>query len=499
MLLDEKIKHFKDWQFKCSAYSMGLSVLEIDKMTIAPIGGDQYRNERIAFLSGELYSLKTDPEIISILKELKDNNSVDYSIKRQCELYHDEIMKDIVVPKDEFVSFQKLLNDSYSAWLNAKEKNDYSLFEPYLNKVIEEEKKIYSYRNSNDCIYNQMLNDYEPDMNIEKYDNFFSSLKDRIVPLVQKIKKSKQINDDFIYKKYDIENQKKFMNYLLEYLHFDSNWGYQNETEHPFTAWICENDVRITTKYLENNIISAIFSTIHESGHARYEHQCSSICDGNILSEGISSGMHESQSRLCENYLGRTKSFWINLYPKLQELFKDNLQNISLDDFIKAINVSKPSLVRTEADELTYPLHIYIRYEIEKGLFDGTYSTKNLNEVWNKMYKDILGVEVTNDRDGILQDVHWSNGSFGYFPTYALGSAYSAQFMYKMRKDIDVDKLLEKNQFETIMNWLKENIHQYGCLYKPEVIINKATNQNFDINYYLDYLENKYSKLYDLI
>lgn len=498
MTLDEKIQKFKEWQFARSAYVMALGVVELDKMTIAPRGGDAYRDERIAYLSGELYSLSTKKEILDLFKELKDDEHVDFVIRRQCQLYYEEAMKNLVVPKEEFVSYQKLANESYGAWIQAKEKSDYSLFEPYLKQIVEAKKKMYSYRRKKENLYDQMLNDYEPGMNQEKYDAFFTAVRDRLVPLIQKVQATKQIEDGFLYKHYDVEKQKRFMDELLNYLHFDREWGYQNETEHPFTTWICENDVRITTKYLEDNVISAIFSTIHESGHARYEHQCSPDCDGNVLSEGISSGMHESQSRLVENYLGRTKAFWVNNYPKLQEIFPENLKDITLDEFMDAVNVGKPGLVRTEADELTYPLHIYIRYEIEKGLFNGTYTTENLNEVWNKMYKEILGVDVPGDKEGILQDVHWSSGDFGYFPTYALGSAYSAQFMEAMRKDINVEKELEENHFEGIMDWLKEHIHQYGCLYTPEEVMLKATGKPFDVNIYLDYLEEKYSKLYRL-
>ncbi len=243
---------------------------------------------------------------------------------------------------------------------------------------------------------------------------------------------------------------------------------------------------------------SAILSTVHEVGHATYEHDIDPKYDGMILSNGVSSGMHESQSRLFENYLGRTLSFWKANYPILQKYFPKQLEGITVEQYVDAINASTPSLIRTEADELTYPMHILIRYEIEKGLFNGTIPVEKLNETWNKMYKEYLGVDVPNDRDGILQDVHWSDGSFGYFPTYALGSAFSAQFMKAMRKDIDVDELLENNKFDEIIAWLKEHIHQYGCRYTAEEIMLKATGEPFNPDYYLDYLEEKYTKLYNL-
>ncbi|MDU6630963.1 MAG: carboxypeptidase M32, partial [Lachnoanaerobaculum sp.] len=253
-----------------------------------------------------------------------------------------------------------------------------------------------------------------------------------------------------------------------------------------------------TTKYIENNVASAILSTVHEVGHAYYEHNIDPKYDGMILSEGVSSGMHESQSRLCENYLGRTMAFWKYNYPKLQAYFPKQLGDVSLEDFYKAINVSKPSFVRTEADELTYPLHVLIRYEIEKGLFNGTISTEGLDKTWNAKYKEYLGVDVPNDKLGILQDVHWSDGSFGYFPTYALGTAFAAQYVHAMKKDLDVDNLLENNKFDVVMNWLKENIHTYGFRYEAPELMKMVTGEEFNVNYFLDYIEEKYTKLYNL-
>ena len=269
-------------------------------------------------------------------------------------------------------------------------------------------------------------------------------------------------------------------------------------SKHPFTNGISSNDVRITTYYDEYNITSAIFSVIHEVGHAFYEHQVDIKYQGSRIAEDISSGMHESQSRFLENYLGRRKSFWVNLYPKLQKLFPENLGDISLDQFIKAINVSRSSFVRTDADELTYPLHILVRYEIEKGIFANKISTNNLNKTWNEMYKKYLGIEVRNDVEGILQDTHWSDASFGYFPTYALGSAIGAQILKKMEKDLDIDYLLENKKFKTITNYLKNNIQKYGALYDYQSILKMYTGERFNPKYYINYLKMKYSKLYDI-
>ncbi|MDO4415541.1 MAG: carboxypeptidase M32 [Erysipelotrichaceae bacterium] len=498
MISEEKIQKYNDWLFRKSAYDMALSIIMTDKMTVAPIGGSAYRDARTAYLSGELFSIVTDPEILEILREMKDDNDIDPDLKRAAYLYYKDAMATVCIPKEEFVSAQEIFSKSYDAWLEAKTKNDYSIFEPWLKKVIEIRKQQYEYRKSDMDLYDQMLDDYEPGMNREKYDVFFNALKERLVPLIEKVCAAEQIDDSFLYQEYDIEEQKRFSNELLKYLHFDADWGYQNETEHPFTNWVCENDCRTTTKYLLNNVASAILSTVHEVGHATYEHDCDDKYDGMILSEGISSGMHESQSRLFENYLGRSYAFWEYLFPILQKHFPAQLGNVTAKQFTDAVNVSRRSLVRTEADELTYPLHILVRYEIEKGLFDGSISTEGLDETWNALYEKYLGIKVPGAREGILQDVHWSDGSFGYFPTYALGSAFSAQFTAKMREEIDVDEALRSGHFEICIEWLKEHIHKYGCRYDADDIMKIATGREFDVNVYLDYLEEKYTKLYHL-
>ncbi len=497
MTKEELLKKYEEWVLKMSAYQMALAIIGVDKQTVAPKAGNEYRDLRTSILAGEAFSIQTDPEMKEVLEALLKEN-LDGDTRSAVELYYKEMMHVVSIPKDFFVEHSNLVNESYNAWLEAKTKDDYSIFAPYLAKVIEDSKKIYGYRNSTETLYNQMLDDFEPGMNEEKYDAFFAKVKERLVPLIQKVVNAKQIDTAFLYQNYPVEDQKNASKEILKYLHFDEDWGYQNETEHPFTSWTCENDCRTTTKYLPNNLPSAILSTVHEVGHATYEHDIDSKYDGMILSNGVSSGMHESQSRLFENYLGRTLSFWKANYPILQKYFPKQLEGITVEQYVDAINASTPSLIRTEADELTYPMHILIRYEIEKGLFNGTIPVEKLNETWNKMYKEYLGVDVPNDRDGILQDVHWSDGSFGYFPTYALGSAFSAQFMKAMRKDIDVDALLENNKFDEIIAWLKEHIHQYGCRYTAEEIMLKATGESFNPDYYLDYLEEKYTKLYNL-
>ena len=499
MTIQEALDQYNSWKFRLSAYEMALSIINIDRMTVAPSDGSAYRDERTAYLSGEKFSIETDPSILPVLDLLIGQPGVDNDIRREAELYRREFMKIHVIPKEEYVAFSKAATSSYDAWLKARQNNDYSIFEPHLKGMIEWQKKLYGYRKSDRPLYEQMLDDYEPGTDIAFYDRFFDRLKERLIPLIQKVQNAEPIDDSFLKQSFPTELQKKWTSdVLLPYLGFTKNWGYQNETEHPFTAWTCENDCRTTTRYEEYNMTASIFSTIHEVGHAWYEHNVSPKFDGTILSTGISSGMHESQSRFCENYLGRSFPFWKANYTSLQNTFPDQLRDIPLEQFVRAVNASKCGLIRTAADELTYPIHILIRYELEKGLFGGSIPFEQLKEAWNDLYRQYLGVEVPSDCEGILQDVHWSDGSFGYFPTYALGSAFAAQFYHRMREEIAVDNYLERSEYCTCIDWLKTHIHRYGALYPAAKIMELSTGEPFNPGYYLDYLEEKYSRLYYL-
>ncbi len=492
------INIINEWEFKLSAYLYALTVIGFDNHTIASKDGADYRNERISFLSGEYYNVLTDENIYKTLVELNKDNSLNKKDKRKVKLYL-KIFKDAkALTKEEYVEYDKLTLKANDVWENARETSDYKAFEPYLIKLFEFSKYIAKKRNSNVSAYDLFLDDYEEGMNIDKYDEFFNLIKERISPLVKEVNnKQDLVNTNVLNGIYNLDKQIKFNRHIMKYLGFEDSWSYSSVSVHPFTTSMSKNDIRITTRYKEDDILYSLFSTIHEVGHGMFEHQLSDEIEGTIFSRVVTSGIHESQSRLFENYLGRNISFWKYNYPILQKEF-DFLKNVTLDDFVRSINASKPSFIRTEADELTYPLHILVRYEIEKGVFDGSIPLDNLNEVWNSKMKEYLGVDVPNDSYGILQDVHWSGGSFGYFPAYALGSAYAAQIFNAMEKELDVDNLLETNNFNEINKWLKDKVHNDGALLTPKEILIKATNEEFNPMYYIEYLEDKYKKLYEI-
>ena len=486
----------EQWEFKLSAYNLLLSTTYFDTSTIAPKDGNEYRSSRIAYIDGECYSIQTDEKIVELLETMK-HEELDEDTTKKVELYLRQVNILRKIPKDFYTEYSKLVMDSEAKWEEAKMAKDYQIFEPYLKRLIEMKRQMIKYRDPNGS-YDTLVDDYEPGMTTAKYDEFFDLIKKELLPLIREVsKRQDKVNDDFIYEYYAADKQAQVMAKIKDYLGFDKTWGYMGVSMHPFTSGFSNNDVRVTTAYDEHNISSSIYSIVHEVGHGFYEHQMDPKYDGTIL-KNVSSGMHESQSRLFENYLGRRKSFVANFYPLLQELFKDNLANVNIDDFVRGINASRPSLIRTDADELTYPIHILIRYEIEKGLMNNTLSSDHLDKTWNEYYKEYLGVDVPSADKGILQDIHWSGGDFGYFATYALGSAIAAQIIHKMNEDFDIDEALASNNFKKITDWLKDHIQHYGARYNMDDILMRATGEKFNPHYYIDYLKAKYTKLYEI-
>ena len=496
--MSELWNKYEEYMFKLSAYGLVLGTTSFDAHTVAPKGGSEYRNERMAFIAGESYSLETSDELLQLLEKLNEDESLDDTRRRIVKWHLKDLKRTKCLPKEFFVEFQNVLMDANVAWEKAKNANDYQIFKPWLLKVIEMTKKRLTYLPDGDKGYDALLDEYEPGMTMARYDEFFELIKKKLVPVIKAIREKPQIDDSFNYLHYPADQQAKVSKLVMDYIGFDFNTGILSTTEHPFTHPLHKHDVRVTTHYYENSLISSIFSVIHECGHANYNQSIRDDLADTYVFDNISSGMHESQSRLFENYLARSYHFWDNLFEPLKEIFPEQLKNITQKQFVDAVNKVECSLVRTEADELTYPLHILVRYEMEKGIFDGTIDLERLDEIWDEKYEQYLGVRAEKASQGILQDVHWSDGSFGYFPTYALGSGYAAQFMKAMRKDLDVDECLASNQFGRIKDWLREHIHQYGGLYLPSEQIVMATGYEFDPHEYTDYLIEKYSTLYNL-
>lgn len=494
----QALQFYKEYCEKCNAYQLAQTTIFFDMSTIAPEAGSDYRIKALSLLGGECFDYQTDSENIQKIEEMATMDLTDVmneEIRQTLKNLH-RISK---LPRDFYIQLQELTSKGEVIWKKAKDENNYALFKDTLKELVEMQKQAYVYYGVKENIYNAMLDDFETGMNIEKYDAFFQCIKERLVPFIKKLTtEGKKIDDTPLHQHFDRTKQEKVMDILKDYMGFDPKKCYMGESMHPFTCDFSLNDVRLTTKYIEDSLASSIFSIIHEYGHALYMLNVDPSLDGLTVARAMTSGMHESQSRFLENYIGKRKSFWVNNYPKVQEIFHEQLKDISIDDFIQMLNVAQPSLIRTEADELTYPLHILIRYELEKEMINGTIDFDHLDEIWANKYEEYLGVRPNNVNEGILQDIHWSSGSFGYFPTYALGSAFSAQFFKAMMEDIDVDQVLEKNDFSIIENWLKEKIHRHGALLKADEIIKQVCGTTFDPNVFIDYLIEKYSKIYEI-
>ena len=389
-------------------------------------------------------------------------------------------------------------NEAHVAWLEAKEKKDYSLFAPHLKKMIDFSKKFVDLRDEKkETTYDTILSDFEEGWNISRYDDFFNKLKEGLVPLIQKVTKSKvKIREDFLSYNVPIYKQDMFSRYLLEREGHTFNNLVLMTTEHPFTSGMSENDCRVTTHYYENNFLSNVYSIMHEGGHALFDLNEPKEFKKHHIAGHMTMAMHECMSRLFENMISRSEAFVHLIYPKFKELFNE-FEDVSEEELYLASNIARPSLNRCDADELTYSMHILIRYELEKEFINGKVNIKTLNKKWNKMYRDILGVKVPDDKEGILQDVHWTS-TYGYFPTYALGSAYAAQIYHKMNEEFNIDEAIRNDDIKKIVTWLKDHAWNIASIKTPDEWIKEVTGEEFNVQYYIDYLKEKYSRIYNL-
>lgn len=481
------------------AYGHAMSMLYYDSVTVAPTASADGRGETLAILSEESYRLSTAPET---------TETVAFLLAHREELTPDQLREvtefnrsnEYVasIPQEEYVAYTRLINDAESVWHKAKEENDFAAFAPYLEQIVDTNRRFAGYYRPEKKPYDVMLDQYERGLTMEQADQFFAALRSHIVPMVQKIAAVPQVRDEFLFRRYPVEQQRKWSDQLMEILGLDRSRCGIGETEHPFTLDFNNRDVRITTHYHEDNVASSMYSVIHEGGHALYELGVADRWQNTCLGGGVSMGVHESQSRLFENLIGRSEPFIQMLYPRLRALFPAQLADVTPRELYLALNQSAPSLIRTEADELTYSLHVMVRYELEKALVDGSLRVADLPAAWQEKMEEYLGISVPSDREGVLQDSHWSGGGIGYFPSYALGSAYGAQILARMRQELDVDGAMAAGDLRPIVAWLTEKIYQHGCRYDPMELLEQVCGAPFDPTYYTTYLEQKFSAIYQL-
>ncbi|MCL2706040.1 MAG: carboxypeptidase M32 [Spirochaetaceae bacterium] len=483
------------------------AILGWDQETYMPQNSVEERSSQLALLSALIHEKLTSEITASIFKDIKKYEDISfekdisendrYFIRKIFNAYKKQSLLPVSLVKE----ISKQTSISQHTWAKAKEDNNYKLFKPELEKMISLQKQKAECYGYTGTPYNALLDEYEKGAIVSQIDKIFHDIELRIKNLLDKIlvngnangNKTGDIEDSFLYGKFDVKKQDAVGRKVLEWLGFDFNSARMDTSAHPFTTTLGFSDVRITTHYKENYFPAGLYSIIHECGHALYEMGFSKELKGTSLAEGTSLGIHESQSRFWENMVGRGKGFAKLFWPVFCNYFPEAGKNRTHEDFFMAVNKVKPSLVRINADEVTYNLHIIIRYRLEKMLVEDKLSVVDLPAAWNNLYKELLDLTPDSDSTGVLQDIHWSTGAIGYFPTYLLGNLYAAQFVATMEKETgNVDDLVEAGNFKIILDWLRNNIHKYGALYTPDELVQKVTEQPLDPSYFLVYLDKKY-------
>lgn len=495
---NEKLRALETLQKKLYAYNCASNSLYLDAVTVAPKNTAEGRGVALSILAGELQKLMTAPETLALVEELyARRETLDTLHRREVEELRRSCRQLTRIPAEEYMAYSELTNRASDVWHKAKEENDFASFCPILQELVEYNRKFAGYYDAEKAPYDALLNEYERGVDTQQLDVFFDTLRKGLVPLIRAIGEKPQIDDSFLHLEYPVEQQKAFADYLMEVMGLDRGHCGLGETEHPFTLEFNNKDVRITTNYDLHNVASSMYSVLHEGGHALYELGIRDDLQYTCLTGGVSMGVHESQSRFFENIIGRSRAFCSLVWPELVRLCPE-LGRYDADMFYRAVNAAQPGLIRIEADELTYSLHIMVRYELERALLHGELNAKDLPGHWNALYKQYLGVDVPDDAHGVLQDSHWSGGDFGYFPSYALGSAYGAQLIERMRESFDVDAAVASGDLAPVRDWLGERIWRHGSLIKPTELMRSALGGEFDASYYTRYLEAKMREVYKL-
>jgi carboxypeptidase Taq len=473
-----------------------------DQQVNMPRGGAEARSQQMATLARISHLKFTDPEIGQLINDLipfADQLPHDSDEARLIKVVKKRYDKRSKVPSQFVAEFAQASAIAQSVWEKARELDDFSMFQPHLEKIIQLRRQYAGYFAPFDHIYDPLLDDFEPGMKTADIQTIFNYLRPRQVELVNAISGKPEVDDSFLYLDYPEKEQRVFGNEVITRFGYDWNCGRLDTSAHPFTTSFSIGDVRITTRFLTNHPASALFGTMHEAGHGMYNQGIHRRFERTPLANGASLAIHESQSRLWENLVGRSRPFWTFFYPRLQELFPTQLNNVSIEYFYRAINKVKPSLIRVEADEATYNLHIMLRLEIEIELMEGNLQVKDLPSVWTERMKAYLGVTPPNNSLGVMQDIHWSHGMIGYFPTYSLGNLVSVQLWEVIRNDIsNLDDQISKGEFSSLLNWLHQKIHTHGSKFEPQELVEMVTGSKISADAYLRYLKTKYADIYQL-
>lgn len=475
------------------------AVLQWDQETYLPAKGALIRGQQISTLSEISHQLFSEEELGNVLKDLLSKDDLTKEQRRNIELTFEDYTKNKKYSSEFVRKVSDQVNKAFHAWIESRKKNSFAVYKDDLSKLVDLKKQEAEILGYEDHPYDALLNEYEKGATVSLLEKIFDNLLPQLKDLFDKISNALQVDDAFLFQHFPKPQQWDWGMYLIKELNFDFEAGRQDMSEHPFSISFNPKDVRITTRISENDFGNMTWSCIHEVGHALYEQGLPDEQYGLPLGEACSYSIHESQSRLWENNVGRGIHFWKHYYSKLQQHFPEQFGKIALEQFYKGINKVQPSLIRTEADEISYHFHVYIRYQLEKNLLEGNITTSDIPSFWNEQYSKYLNVHVPDDKQGALQDVHWSHGSFGYFPTYSLGSFYAAQFYHKATEDLkSLEQDLEIGNSKELLQWLRSNIHSKGRYLTSEELCKEVTGRALDVSYFVNYLLHKYSSIYNL-
>ena len=483
--------------------SRAAAVLEWDQETYMPPGGVQSRAEQLTTLTRLAHVRFTADDVGRLLADLEDElggrpyDSDEASLIRVTRRDYDEARK---LPADLVAEVAHAGSVAQPFWRKARQEANFNLFAPYLEKNVELNRRIADALGYEDRPYDALLNRYEPGMKTKELEAIFDELKRAIVPLVADIARNADAVDDrVLYRGFDPDLQIAYAFNVVKKLGYDTERGRQDLSTHPFSTAFGPGDVRITTRVSRDFFNECFFGSIHESGHAMYNQGMGANIDRTPLWGGASPGVHESQSRLWENLVGRSLPFWRHFFPSLRATFPEPLRDVDEEGFYRAVNRAYPSLIRVEADEVTYNMHVLLRFELENEMLEGTLKVKDLPEAWNSRFKSYVGLNVPNDREGALQDIHWSTVSFAIFPGYTIGNLVGAQLMEKVRRDIpDLDAQIERGEFSTLLSWLRRNVHQHGRKFTPNELLERATGRALTAAPWIAYVRQKFGALYGL-
>ena len=499
--MSQVLNNFKAYLKQISLYEQVIALIEWDLQTATPEKGVNAKMEALSHFSTEHFRMTTAKEYGQMLKTLsqpEEFEQLDDVMKLTVTRYKKDYEKQQRIPEAFYTEFVTTRARSQKAWEKAKKNNDFESYLPHLDKVISMVKEQLSYTDPGAEMYDALLDQYEEGVTCDQIEKVFDELKEGLVPLLKKIAANPRPDLSKAKGYFSIDDQKKLQNMLLDYIGFDFEAGTTGISAHPFTMDMAAGDCRVTNHYSEDWAVGAMFSAIHEGGHAIFGQNVNPDYEHTAAAQVNLMGLHESQSRFFENILGRNKNFWIPIYDKLGEILP-TFKNVTLDEFYRIINDVHPSFIRTEADEVSYCLHIILRFEIEKAIFRDGVETKDLPALWNQKMEELLGITPDTDTVGILQDIHWSDGSFGYFPSYLLGSIYDGMFLQVIEKEMgSLDTVLAEGRIKEVTAWLNEHIHQYGSLYISKEIMERLGAGELSAKPLLDYFYNKYSKIYDL-